>query len=91
MDRSEKLTSLCVSEWERRVGRRASQPRGTDASRAAADELERAVQSLDREARRWHRLPIGGFVGYEWPAHLVVDPGRTHRGRRTRTAATDRR
>jgi len=91
MDRSEKLTRLCVSEWERRVGRRASQPPGADPSRATADEIERAVQSLDRAARRWHRLPIGGFVSYEWPAHLVVDPGRTHRGRRTRTAATDRR
>src|SRR4051812_43979410 len=30
MDRSEKLTSLCVSEWERRVGRRATLPPAAD-------------------------------------------------------------
>jgi hypothetical protein len=91
MDRSEKLTYLCVSEWERRVGRRRRLPSGADPTRADAQEVDRVVSSLDREARRWHRLPIGGSLSYDWPAHLVVDPARTHHGRRVRRQLTDRR
>jgi hypothetical protein len=91
MERSEKLTHLCVSEWERRVGRRRALPATVDVSRASGAEVDAAVAVLADAAPRWHRLPIGGSVGYEWPARLTVDPARTHRGRRVRHPVTDRR
>jgi hypothetical protein len=91
MARSERLTYLCVSQWERRVRRRATLPPGVDEALATAEEVDLAVQTLDREARRWHRLPIGGSVGYAWPTRLEFDPAGTHRGRRARRALTDRR
>lgn len=91
MSRSEKLTYLCTSEWERRAGRRAGLPPGADTTLATADEIERVVRSLDRAARRWHALPIGSSIAYEWPQRLTLNSAGTHRGRRMRTAVTDRR
>jgi hypothetical protein len=82
MDRSEKLTYLCVSEWERRAGRRARVPPGVDTTLATRDEIERTVRALDREARRWHALPIGGSLAYDWPPDLEVDIAHSRRGRR---------
>jgi hypothetical protein len=83
MGRSETLVYLCVSEWQRRTGRRATLPDGVDTSAAGPAELDRAVRRLDEVSRRWHALPPGGSLTFTWPAAFTVDPGGSRRGRRS--------
>jgi hypothetical protein len=94
MERSERLVGLCVSEWQRRSGRRrstrardnlgeASLADGLADGLANASELDSAVRRLDEVAARWHGLEPGRSLTFEWPKHLTFNAASSHRGRQT--------
>jgi hypothetical protein len=70
MARAERLALLCDITWRRRHGARADQqpwlaPAPPTAEEAAC--VERVLEKLEHVARRWHALPVGGSLTFEWP------------------------
>ena len=67
--RSELLAGLVQHAWQLRHGS-AVTPLPPDAAQRAgvgADEVVTAVEALDRLARSWHALPVGGRLRLAWP------------------------
>jgi hypothetical protein len=68
--RSELLTGVLARAWYARHGRgRLPSDWGERLARARVEpeRLEAVVASLDRLAKRWHKLQIGGSITLEWP------------------------
>lgn len=87
--RSELLAYALECAWNaRRRGRPL--PDGWDGLLATArvdrDRLARVVASLDEIAERWHALPIGEEMTFEWPRpeRRSPPPGRPRREKRGR-------
>ena len=67
--RSELVAGLVQHAWQLRYGH-ALTPLPPDAAQRAevdVDELDAAAQALDRLARSWHALPVGGRLRLAWP------------------------
>ena len=63
------LAGLVQHAWQLRQGQ-APVPLPPDAAQRAEvdlDELVTAAEALDRLARRWHSLAVGGRLRVEWP------------------------
>jgi hypothetical protein len=80
MARSEDLVVLCVSAWERSIGRVKHQSRDVDVELTRVD-LRRAVARIDETAQHWQCLAYGGSLVRTWPSHLTFHPSRSQRGR----------
>ena len=67
--RSELLAGLVQHAWQLRHGQASVRLPPDAAHRAEVDpdEVVTAAESLDRLARRWHALPVGGRLRVEWP------------------------
>jgi hypothetical protein len=83
MRRSEALAWLCVSEWQRRAGRRASLPSDADASAVPPADLDRAVRRLDEVSSRWQALAVGESLTLTWPERLTFNAAGSRRGRKS--------
>jgi hypothetical protein len=81
MARSERLVAMAVALWERSIGRPKHQARPLTVD-VDPEQLRRAVRRLDEVSGRWHRLPIGRSLTFEWPQQLTLDIAKHHRGRR---------
>ena len=67
--RSELLAGLVQHAWQLRHGS-AVTPLPPDAAQRAgvgADEVVAAAEALDRLARSWHAIPVGGRLRLTWP------------------------
>ena len=58
--------AACLAASSRQRGG-ASVPRCGPAGGVGADEVVTAVEALDRLARSWHALPVGGRLRLAWP------------------------
>jgi hypothetical protein len=69
MRRSEAAVGMCMAAW-RRVPWTAGQDAVTPAER------ERVVRRIDEVAARWHALPPGGSLVFEWVSGSASAPSR---------------
>jgi hypothetical protein len=92
MARSEQLTAITVTAWERSIGRVKHQVRPFEVD-VDGDALRGAVERMGEFAERWRALPYGGSLTVTWPRELTFDPTTSRRGRRPtrRTPAAARR
>ena len=81
---------LSMATWERTVGRNRHQGRDMEAA-LEPEQLEAAVRRLDRESRRWRKLPFGAALTYTWPSRLTFNAAASHRGRRNARDVVSRR
>ncbi len=69
MRRSEAAVGLCVAAWK---GRPWSVGPGT----VTPAERDRVVRRIDEVAARWHALPPGGSLTFEWLSGSASAPSR---------------
>lgn len=67
--RSEQLAGLVQHGWELRHGgaRRSVRQEDLDALGVGANEIDEAVEALNRLARSWHALSVGNRLRLTWP------------------------
>jgi hypothetical protein len=71
MARAERLALLCDIAWRRRHGGRGDAQPWLAPEPPTADEalcIARVIERLETIAPRWHALPIGGSLTFEWPS-----------------------
>jgi len=70
MARAERLALLCDVAWRRRHGERGDAKPWLAPAPPTDDEaalVARVVERLDAVAARWHALPVGGSLSFDWP------------------------
>ena len=69
MRRSEKAVGLCMARWRGHVSH-------VDPDLLTPAEIERVVRRIDEVAARWHALPVGGSLSFEWVSGSRSAPTR---------------
>lgn len=70
MARAERLALLCDIAWRRRRGQRGDDKPWLAPTSITAEEaslVTRIVERLEPVAERWHAVPVGGALSFEWP------------------------